>query len=235
MGLQDVFTYHYMQPKEYRFSLDSIHLAAWVATELKSHPYLDKLRILDLCAGCGVIGFELLWHLRSVKQLDFVEVQDVYTDYFYQNVAIVNRPELQLRWHLLNYEALLGKEWESKFDLILSNPPYFRPEHGTLSPSEFKNRCRFFLDSSFAQFVLAIVNALAAGGKAYFLLRPSLQHGYDLFAELTNLLQGTHVTSKKISQVRGTDIVLLEKLTCELKTQSYPYSSSRGNHKCLPD
>lgn len=211
MGLQDVFTYHYMQPKEYRFSLDSIHLAACVAKELEFHPNLGQLRILDLCASCGVIGFELLWHLRSIKQCDFVEVQNIYTDYFHQNVAIVNRPELQLCWHLLNYDKLLSQAWENTYDLILSNPPYFQPEHGTLSPSQFKNRCRFFLDSSFEKFILAMVNALKLGGKAYFLLRPSLQHGYDLFAELTRLLQGTGITSQKISQVRGTDIVLLGK------------------------
>ncbi len=212
MGLQDVFTYHYSQPKEYRFSLDSIHLAAFVAKEFESQPHLDTLRVLDLCAGCGVIGFELLWHLRTIKQMDFVEVQDIYTDFFYQNVSIVNRPELQLRWHLLNYNALLTPEWENKFELILSNPPYFQPEHGTLSPSTFKNRCRFFLDGSFAQFILSLVNMLIPGGKAYFLLRPSLQHGYDLFGELTDLLQGMCATSKKIAQVRGTDIILLSKL-----------------------
>lgn len=94
------FTYNYKQPNEYRFSLDSIQLAKFVATQIASNADLGSMRILDLCAGCGVIGMELSWHLNAVRQIDFIEVQDVYTDYFYQNIAIVNRPEVAFRWHL---------------------------------------------------------------------------------------------------------------------------------------
>ncbi|MGL6035003.1 MAG: hypothetical protein ACRC0N_08060, partial [Acinetobacter johnsonii] len=60
------YTYNYKQPDEYRFSLDSIHLARFVASQLASHSELGSLRVLDLCAGCGVIGIELSWHLRAV-------------------------------------------------------------------------------------------------------------------------------------------------------------------------
>nr|WP_232004068.1 hypothetical protein [Legionella jordanis] len=63
---------------------------------------LSSLKVLDLCAGCGVIGFELSWHLQGIRQIDFIEVQDIYTEYFFQNVAHINRPELQCNWHLLN-------------------------------------------------------------------------------------------------------------------------------------
>ena len=206
------FTYNYKQPDRYHFSLDSIHLARFVATQLKSHTDLGSLGVLDLCAGCGVIGIELSWHLQAIRQIDFIEVQDIYTDYFYQNTANVNRPELQFRWHLLNYDALHEKNWEGTFDLIVSNPPYFQPGHGVLSPSNFKNRCRFYLDSSFENYIRALENSLANKGKAYFLLRALKQHGYDLFSDIQKLLQGTSVTAKKIAHLRGADIIFLEKL-----------------------
>ncbi|HHF7376116.1 methyltransferase [Legionella bozemanae] len=206
------FTYNYKQPDEYHFSLDSIHLAKFVATQLKSYTDLGSLRVLDLCAGCGVIGIELSWHLQAIRQIDFIEIQDIYTEYFYQNIANVNRPELQCRWHLLNYDELHEKKWEGKFDLTISNPPYFQPGHGMLSPSEFKNRCRFYLDSSFQSYIRALENSLAINGKAYFLLRPLNHHGLDLFSDIQEMLQKTSVTVKKISHTRGTDIILLEKL-----------------------
>lgn len=206
------FTYNYKQPDEYRFSLDSIHLARFVATQLKSHTDLSSLRVLDLCAGCGVIGMELSWHLQAIRQIDFIEIQDIYTEYFYQNLANINRPELQFRWHLLNYDELHEKKWEGQFDLTISNPPYFQLGHGMLSPSQFKNRCRFYLDSSFHNYIRALENSLAIKGKAYFLLRPLKHHGLDLFSDIQKILQETSATVKKISHIRGTDIILLEKL-----------------------
>ncbi|WP_367274360.1 methyltransferase [uncultured Legionella sp.] len=206
------FTYNYKQPDEYHFSLDSIHLARFVATQLESHTDLDSLRVLDLCAGCGVIGIELSWHLRAIRQIKFVEIQDIYTEYFYQNITNVNRPELQCHWHLLNYNELHGSKWGGKFDLIVSNPPYFLEGHGMLSPSAFKNRCRFYLDSSFQDFILALENSLANKGKAYFLLRPLNHHGFDLFFDIQQILQNTSVTAKKITHIRGSDVILLEKV-----------------------
>lgn len=205
------FTYKYLQPDQYHFSIDSIHLAQFVADRLKSHPNLGSLRVLDLCAGCGVIGIELSWYLQALRQIDFIEVQDIYTEYFNQNVAQVNRPELQLRWHLLNYDELHKKQWEGQFDLIISNPPYFHLNHGMLSPSEFKNRCRFFLDSSFQNYIRAIENALANQGTAFFLVRSLKQHGLDLFADIQKVLEGTSVTANTIANIRGTDIICLQK------------------------
>jgi tRNA1(Val) A37 N6-methylase TrmN6 len=206
-----MFTYQYAQPDAYHFSLDSIHLAEFVAQHLQAHIPLSTMRVLDLCAGCGVIGLELSWYLRDLQQIDFVEVQDIYTAYFHKNTALVNRPELALRWHLFNYDELLEKNWKDKYDLILSNPPYFHASQGMLSPSSFKNRCRFFLDSSFENFILALANSLAPHGQAYFLLRPLKQHGQDVFAEVQQLLNGTNTSAKKIAQIRGTDVILLKK------------------------
>ncbi|KTD60025.1 methyltransferase [Legionella shakespearei] len=205
------FTYHYKQPDEYRFSLDSIHLARFVAGQLESRTDLDSLKVLDLCAGCGVIGIELSWHLRAIRHFEFIEIQDVYTEYFYQNVAHVNRPELQFFWHLLNYDALHSPSWSDRFDLIVSNPPYFMEGHGMLSPSTFKNRCRFYLDSSFHNYIKALENSLAPKGRAYFLLRPSEHHGFDLFADVQKTVQNAAVSVKKITHIRGSDVILLEK------------------------
>jgi tRNA1Val (adenine37-N6)-methyltransferase len=213
-----MFTYRYQQPDEYHFSMDSIHLAEYVANELQSRKDLSTLRVLDLCAGCGVIGIELSWYVRELKHFDFVEIQEIYFDYFRKNVEQVNRPELQLQWHQLNYDALLEQSWKNRFDLIISNPPYFKAGQGPLSPSTFKNRCRFYLDSTFENYIKALHHVLAPGGKAYFLLRPLHQHGYDVFAHAQLLLKESEATLKKLAPIRGTDVVLLEKPLAILTT-----------------
>jgi len=59
-------------------------LAQKVAELLKVVPseVLLKYKILDLCAGCGIIGLELTLHLGVLLKVDFLKYQDVYRSYF---------------------------------------------------------------------------------------------------------------------------------------------------------
>lgn len=205
-----MFTYQYAQPDFYHYSLDSTQLAEFVATQLAQRDDLSSINTLDLCAGCGVIGFELSWHLPSLRKIDFIEIQSNYAPYFQQNIKIVNRKELELNWLELNYDVLLTESWKDKYDLIVSNPPYFHPQHGMLSPSHEKNRCRFFMDSSFENYILAIANSLTIYGEAYILLRSLAAHGQDVFAMLNQHLVNTSVTATMLTDIRGTDVVLLK-------------------------
>jgi tRNA1Val (adenine37-N6)-methyltransferase len=206
-----MFSYNYKQPTEYHFSLDSIYFAEYVSKQLEQKQNLEHIHMLDLCAGCGVLGLEVSWFLKKLTKIDFVEIQEIYTSYFYQNVKIVDRPELELKWHLINYAKLLDKVWENKYDLIISNPPYFQPGHGVLSPSTFKNRCRFFLDDTFENFIYAIANALAPGGEAYFLQRSLTQHGFDFFSHTQNVLKNFPIEIKKDFIIRACDVIYLQK------------------------
>lgn len=190
--------------------MDSIHLAETVAKHLQFRKNLSSLRVLDLCAGCGVVGIELSWYLRQLKQIDFIEVQEIYTPYFYHNVAIVNRPELSMQWHLMNYEELLHESWAQRYDLIISNPPYFQPHHGMLSPSKFKNRCRFYLDSTFENYILSLKNVLAPNGEAYFLLRNLQQHGIELLKKMEILLKDSSISIIPFTNIRSTEVILLK-------------------------
>lgn len=219
------FTYNYSQPEEYHFSLDSIEMPWEVAQHLKERIQDDnqekkqspsdflrnqmrRWKTLDLCAGCGVLGFELNFHLPQIRDIDFVEVQEIYEPHFLSNREKVQN-EGEFRFIRKNYEELsLDPEFAKKYDLILCNPPYFKIEQGKLSPSEFKNRCRFFIDSTFEKLVESIDHCLAPQGEAYLLLRTLEEHGFDLLEDLQKLIKGK-LQCENLTLVRGTFLLKL--------------------------
>lgn len=169
------YTLNYSQPEDYRFSHDSVFLARRVH-EIYSEMRLASWRALDLCAGTGIIGMDLLFHRREAgldlpANFDFLDVQDVYWDHFLENRGRLGEVQSELQFLNLNYEKLVLPNYKNKYDLIVCNPPYFAEGSGKMSPSEFKNRCRFFLDSDLDKLLFSIHNTLRSSGSCYILLR----------------------------------------------------------------
>ncbi|MDD4974064.1 MAG: methyltransferase [Bacteriovorax sp.] len=206
------YTYDYFQPEEYRFSLDSVFLAQKVAKLIETEAEVANWQVLDLCAGCGIIGLELSLHAKRRMNIDFLEVQEIYRTFFDKNKEMIY-PEAessQYRFLNLNYQKLLEEKYENTYDLIVSNPPYFFKDEGLLSPNDFKNRCRFFLDSDFKTLINAIVFALKPNSSAYLLVRSGIHHGRSPIDEIIKIL-GTGGSAKVVDNVRGTDIVQIRK------------------------
>lgn len=207
------FTFNYSQPVEYRFSHDSVFLARQ-SFELTSHMSLGGKRGLDIGAGSGIVGLDYLCHRKNEnfdlpQSFDFLEIQDVYSQHFEKNKLNSQLTETQLNFLNRNYEDLLLPEFGGKYDLILANPPYFFKEHGLMSPSEFKNRCRFFIDSDFASLLLGIASALTPRGEAFILLRDLTQHGWNSIEEAHKIC-GDRLDIKKVGEIRGTLFVSLK-------------------------
>jgi len=170
--------------------------------------------VLDLCSGCGIVGLDYLFHCHkelgnSPLKADFMEVQDIYFEHFEKNVTAVNSPT-PCQFLKVNYAELTSPRFHEKYDLILSNPPYFRVGHGKLSPSEFKNRCRFFIDSDFKALIQGIENALKPGGSAYVLLRDDKDHGYSPMTEARHFLSENCLIAA-IEDIRGTAVARIQK------------------------
>lgn len=174
-------TFHYSQPNDYHFSHDSVFLAREVYERHGSDLAKDDVKILDLCAGCGIVGMDLLFHQLKEKsfngEVDFLEVQEVYQPHFEKNKEIMQGyfPEQPLNFKFIhqNYADVMSFK---KYDFILSNPPYFLLGQGVKSPSEFKNRCRFFVDSDWQTMLRFMQASLKPEGQAYFLVRDDLKN-----------------------------------------------------------
>ncbi len=213
MSKNSIYTYDYFQPKDYRFSLDSVFLAQIIARHYFDQPNKSELKILDLCAGCGIIGLELALHLKTLPHIDFLEVQSIYQEYFDKNVEMIFPEDQKRRLKFLNqnYDVLINSASNSfKYDLIVSNPPYFFLGEGLLSPNEFKNRCRFFIDSNFENLINAIIISLKNDGAAFVLLRPGEEHGRDGLEMIREILN-SRGSCEIFDNVRGTNVVRILK------------------------
>lgn len=211
-SLNPHFTFQYSQPEEYHFSHDSVFLARRAFEILHQQGFAGK-QALDLCAGCGVVGLDFLFHCQSedikiIESFDFLEVQDVYLPHFAENLKRADLKDVTARFVLGSYADL--KNQEPKYDLILSNPPYFRIGQGKMSPSDFKNRCRFFIDSDFKTLLESICDSLMDHGQAFFLLRDLEDHGFDAQEEAQKILadKGRLV---RLGDIRGTSFMLFKR------------------------
>jgi len=91
--------------------------------------------VLDVGAGCGEVGL-LVARDNPKVELEAVEKQDVFVQYSTIN-ARVNKIECKL--HKSNFLDLIV---ESKYDYIVSNPPFY-PDGATKSENEMLANARY--------------------------------------------------------------------------------------------
>jgi tRNA1(Val) A37 N6-methylase TrmN6 len=196
-------SFEYSQPDAYHFCQDSILAPREIARDLRD---ADVERALDVCAGCGVMGFELMHALGRSLPFDFLDVQDDFEPHFRRNLEITG---FKGTWISANYSVLSSPEWSERYDLIVANPPYFFEQEGSLSASPLNNRARFFLDADLKTLLRGVRNTLRPKGRAYLLMKSGKQHGRDAFTSARIELFDCHL--ERLADIRGTDLVRITK------------------------
>jgi tRNA1Val (adenine37-N6)-methyltransferase len=202
------FTSNYSQPAGYHFCQDSVLAPRLIADDLRLSGLPLEAVALDVCSGCGVMGFELLHALGrhcEIVQFDFLEIQNEFEPHFRANAAATKNEDLRTNWIHANYSTLLDSDQADHYDLIIANPPYFVAGEGSKSPSELNTRARFFLNGDLKELLRGIRNALKPGARAYILMKSGKEHGRDAFTSARVDLFDCRV--ERLADVRGTDLV----------------------------
>ncbi|BDH44868.1 tRNA1(Val) (adenine(37)-N6)-methyltransferase [Salmonella enterica subsp. enterica serovar Choleraesuis] len=97
---------------------DGILLGAWA-------PIAGVQRILDIGSGSGLIGLMLAQRTEGHAQIDCVELDSEAADQARENVQASPWPE-SIRVHCADIKEWAGEQ-EGRYQLIVSNPPFFEP------------------------------------------------------------------------------------------------------------
>ena len=167
----------------FRFSLDALLLAAFAGRERV------RGRVLDLGAGCGVVGLGLA--------LDHPDFFGVGLD---ANPAMLGHAwENARRLGLAGRFAFLAGDVRrpgclapESMDLVLCNPPYRDPDSGRGCPDGSRNMARFETGAGLGDFVSAASRAVRNRGACAFI------HLAERIDDLLLALSGARLRPKEI-------------------------------------
>ena len=140
----------------YRFSIDAVLLA------YHANPHTGD-KVLDLGTGCGIISIVMACRCDGLK-IFAVEVQTALTDLAAANVR-QNGLEGQIEVLGLDMKLLTPQMTSGPCDLIVSNPPYHRPESGRINPDPQRAVARHEIKASLVDVLQTARRMLRTGGR----------------------------------------------------------------------
>jgi len=155
----------YLQPEFFRFGWDSLFLVEEVLARTKFQS--RAFRLLELGAGSGVVSCEVSQRLVP-SELDLVEAQEEWRPYLLGNLQQHGHfaQPASIHWTTVGRFNPAGA---LKYDLILSNPPYFHPDRGRPSPNAQRNAAHRLILDDWATWLSCFHRSLAMGGEAWWL------------------------------------------------------------------
>ena len=133
---QELYTVDFMFGKQvklkqltegYRFGSDAVLLASYIPA--------NKSLLLDLGAGVGAVSLGIAWR-HPECQIIAVEKDPVIAKLLSENIAENGMSKQVTAEH--NSIEKLPKDFESRFDYVIANPPFHKPS-GTRSRNKHRN------------------------------------------------------------------------------------------------
>ena len=166
-GLTENFT---QSPFSQLVSEDSYHLYLAVQSRITQLASSDRLEILDLGTGCGIILLMLAkdWATPFYTGIELLEsLTEIATANFRRLIECVGHRDYAL--FTADYSHLEHLLPDKKFHLIVSNPPYYPKGMGKLNPVYEKAVARHELVGNMATLLQTIKKFLSPDGRAYVL------------------------------------------------------------------
>ncbi|MEG0679034.1 MAG: tRNA1(Val) (adenine(37)-N6)-methyltransferase [Carnobacterium sp.] len=179
-------------PSVFSFSLDAVLLGDFAQV-----PKHNKAKIVDLCAGNGVVG--LLLSQKTKSSIMCIELQPRLADMAERSIKM-NHLENQLSVVEGNIKEALKIIKKDSVDIITCNPPYFANEGLSIkNPNSHLAIARHELHMNLDELMEVTSGLLKMNGKAYFVHRP------DRLLEILDAMKRHRLAPKKIRFVYPKD------------------------------
>lgn len=172
-------------PSVFSFSLDAVLLADFA--QPAKH---DRAKIVDLCAGNGVVG--LLLSQKTSSSIIGIELQERLVDMANRTIQF-NALENQVS--IVHGNLSDASKWIQKdtVDTLTCNPPYFAVgEKSIKNPNSHLAIARHELHTNLDEVMKVSSSLLKMNGKAYFVHRP------DRLIEILETMKKYQIAPKKM-------------------------------------
>ena len=184
----------------FRYGVDAVLLADFA--DIK-----HRHSVIDLGTGTGIIPI-LIYSRKKPVDITAVEIQKDIADMAVRSIRL-NGLEKNIKVLCMDIKdapTLLGK---SRYDCVVTNPPYMKKECGINNPSETKAIARFEIMCSLEEILITARELLNPGGKLFMV------HRTDRLADIIYGMRNIGIEPKRIRFVhpsigRRPNLLLIE-------------------------
>lgn len=154
---------------------DAVLLGAWVNTANAKH-------ILDIGTGTGIIA--LMLAQRSGGKIDAIDIDE--NAFIQANENVANSPwKDRISIYKTSLQDFVANQKEYKYDLIVSNPPYF--VDSSKANEESRTKARHTDQLPYDALLNGVLNLLSSTGKFYVILPTKESELFKILAEENKL------------------------------------------------
>jgi tRNA1Val (adenine37-N6)-methyltransferase len=179
-----------------RIGTDAILLGSWINT-------VKAEKILDIGTGCGVIA--LMMAQKSHASVDAIDIDPESIGQARLNFRNSPWNDRLTAWHRSFSEHAENKA--IKYDIILSNPPYFR--NSLKSPEPRKNLARHHGSPGFAGLFEA-VNILLSENGSFYIILPETNMKWVMELAMIHRLPVNHILKIKPKDDKKANRVMMK-------------------------
>ncbi|HOK39990.1 MAG TPA: methyltransferase domain-containing protein [bacterium] len=200
-----------LQKKDlYKVSIDSLLLIEYVIRNIFNKPIKNEINVLDIGSGNGVLDIITCDILKN-ERIKFygIEIQRSLYELSRENLKKFG---LEKQIEFINMDInKYRKEQKLRFDVLISNPPFYPKSESLLSPNESNQIAKFEIKLTIEQLFENSVGLLKDGGIFCFI---NILKNYKI---ISSLIKKFNFKILNISKIKFFNQKETNKIICHLK------------------